>query len=146
MQQFQKTRLTVLSNYQEINTVAAIPSTDPVDIRGVGEVVIDIVINSVATSNMTNIKLIESETATGTYTDVANGAFTVFPVFGATDAGKVWRIHAPVAQRNYKSFLKVSYTKGDTNVARVTTIANATALNQGPTGSTANGAAQTIVA
>jgi hypothetical protein len=145
MQQFQKTRLTVLSNYQQINTVAAIESTNAVDILGVGEVVIDIVINSVATSNMTNIKLRQADTSGGTYEDVANAAFDVFPAH-TTDDGKVWRIHVPVAQKNLKRFLKVSYTKGDTNVARVTTIANATALNQGPTGSTANGAAQTIVA
>jgi hypothetical protein len=144
MQQFQKTKVTVLDNYRQYNTNAVVESTNALDTIDAGEAVIDIVFNSVATTSPTVIKLRMCATSGGTYEDVPNGAFTVFPV-ATTDDGKVWRIHVPIAQKGLLRFLKPAINKGDTNVARVTSLGYLIAISEAPVGATANGTAQTIV-
>ena len=145
MQIYQKEKVTVMG-VAVAHTTSAIESTNPLDIQGVGEAVIDLIVLTVASANSTGpIKLVQSATSGGSYTDVPSAGFTVFPV-ASTDNGKIWRIHVPVAQKNLLRYLKVSYLQGASGTATVTTIGRSIALNEGPVGATGNGTAQTIVA
>lgn len=145
MQHFQKEKITVMG-VAVAHTTTAIASAVPLDIQGAGEAVIDILFQTVVTANTDGpIKLTEADTSGGSYTDVSGALFTVFPV-ASTDNTKIWRIHVPVAQKNLKRFLKVSILQGDAGTATVTTIGRTVALNEVPTGSPDNGAAQTIIA
>lgn len=145
MQHFQKEKVTVMG-VAVAHTSTAIASAVPLDLQGVGEACIDLLIQTVATASSTGpIKLVESDTVGGTYTDAAATAFSAFPAVITSNA-TLWRILIPTAQKNLKRFVKVSYLQGASGTATLSTIGRAVALNEVPTGSTANGTAATIVA